>query len=59
MSTKALIALVLALVIAVLASQTLYTVHQTERAILLEFGNLVEDDPYALEVTDRARCEEV
>jgi len=44
MSTKALIALVLALVIAVLASQTLYTVHQTERAILLEFGNLVEDD---------------
>ena len=44
MSTKALIALVLALVVVVMASQTLYTVHQTERAILLEFGNLVEDD---------------
>ena len=44
MSFKALVALVLILVIVALANQALYKVHETERAILLEFGNLIEGD---------------
>ena len=44
MSLKALVGLVIVLAVVVLASQSLYRVHETERAILLQFGNLVEDD---------------
>ena len=44
MSIKALVSLALALVVMVFASQALYKVHETERAILLEFGNLVDAD---------------
>lgn len=44
MSMKALVALVILLVAVVLGSQAVYKVHETERAILLEFGNLVEAD---------------
>ena len=44
MSMKALIGLVLVLAIVVVASQSLYRVHETERAILLQFGNLVQAD---------------
>ena len=44
MSMKALIGLVIVLAIVIVASQSLYRVHETERAILLQFGNLVEAD---------------
>jgi len=44
MSMKALVGLVIVLAVVVLASQSLYRVHETERAILLQFGNLVESD---------------
>ncbi|NKC00231.1 MAG: protease modulator HflC [Pseudomonadales bacterium] len=44
MSTKTLIGIVLILAAVALASSTLYRVHATERAILLQFGNLVEAD---------------
>lgn len=44
MSMKALVGLVIVLVAVVLASQSLYRVHETERAILLQFGNLVQAD---------------
>ena len=44
MSAKTLIGLIVILVAALVASGALYTVHQTERAILLEFGNMVEAD---------------
>ncbi len=44
MSMKTLIGLVIVLVAVVLASQSIYRVHETERAILLEFGNLVKGD---------------
>jgi membrane protease subunit HflC len=44
MSMKTLVGLVIVLAVVVLASQSLYRVHETERAILLQFGNIVEDD---------------
>ena len=44
MSMKALIGLVIVLAIVIAASQSLYRVHETERAILLQFGNLVQAD---------------
>ena len=44
MSAKSLIGLLLVLGLALLASASLFRVHETERAILLEFGNLVEGD---------------
>ncbi len=44
MSMKALVGLVLVLVIVVIASQSLYRVHETERAILLQFGSMVQSD---------------
>jgi len=44
MSMKALVSLVIVLVAVVLVSQSLYRVHETERAILLQFGNLVQAD---------------
>ncbi|MEM9620114.1 MAG: protease modulator HflC [Pseudomonadota bacterium] len=44
MSMKALVAIVILLVAVVLGGQAVYKVHETERAILLEFGNLIEAD---------------
>jgi len=44
MSMKALIGLVIVLAIVIAASQSLYRVHETERAILSQFGNLVQAD---------------
>ncbi|MEQ8690215.1 MAG: protease modulator HflC [Pseudomonadales bacterium] len=44
MSSKALIGLLLVLGAVLLASASLFRVHETERAILLQFGNLVEAD---------------
>lgn len=44
MSARTLIGLVIILVAIGLASQTLFRVHETERGILLQFGNLVESD---------------
>ena len=44
MSTKSLVAILLILGIVLLASASLFRVHETERAILLQFGNLVEGD---------------
>ncbi|MFT7652892.1 MAG: membrane protease subunit HflC, partial [Candidatus Azotimanducaceae bacterium] len=44
MSTKSLIGLLLLLGVGLLASASLFRVHETERAILLQFGNLVEGD---------------
>jgi len=44
MSMKALVVLVIALIVVVVGSQSFYTVHETERAILLQFGNLIESD---------------
>jgi len=41
---RALVALVILLAAVVLGSQSLYVVHETERAILLQFGNLVQAD---------------
>lgn len=44
MSTKTLIGIVLILAAVALASASLYRIHETERGILLQFGNLVEAD---------------
>jgi len=44
MSAKTLVGLVIVLVAIGLASQSLFRVQETERAILLQFGNLVESD---------------
>lgn len=44
MSMRTLIGLIVILVVVVLASASLYRVYETERAILLQFGNLVEAD---------------
>lgn len=44
MSTKSLVGLLIVLAAVLLASASLFRVHETERAILLEFGNLVEGD---------------
>ena len=44
MSFRALVGLVLVLLAVLLGGQALYRVHETERAILLQFGNLVEAD---------------
>lgn len=44
MSTKTLIGIILVLAAVALASSTLYRVQETERAILLQFGNIVEAD---------------
>lgn len=44
MSMKTLVGLAIVLVAVVLLSQSLYRVHETERAILLEFGNLIDGD---------------
>lgn len=44
MSMKALVALVIALIVVVVGSQSVYKVHETERAIMLQFGNLVQSD---------------
>lgn len=44
MSMKTLVGLVVVLAVVILASQSLYRVHETERAILLQFGNLIQGD---------------
>ncbi len=44
MSMKALVGLVLVLVAVLIGSQALFKVRETERAILLQFGNLVRAD---------------
>ncbi len=44
MSAKTLVGLVIILVAVGLASQALFRVQETERAILLQFGNLVQSD---------------
>ncbi|NOX49471.1 MAG: protease modulator HflC [Gammaproteobacteria bacterium] len=44
MSMKMLVGLFIALMLVLLISQSAYTVHATERAILLQFGNLEEGD---------------
>jgi membrane protease subunit HflC len=44
MSARTLVGLVIILVAIGLASQALFRVHETERGILLQFGNLVESD---------------
>lgn len=44
MSARTLVGLVIILVAIGLASQSLFRVHETERGILLQFGNLVESD---------------
>ena len=44
MSTKSLIGLIIVLVLIVVGSQAFYKVHETQRAILLEFGNLIDGD---------------
>ncbi len=44
MSMRALVVLVVLLVAVVLGSQAVYKVHETERAILLEFGEMVKAD---------------
>lgn len=44
MSIKMLIGLIVVLAVVVLASASLYRVYETERAILLQFGNMVEAD---------------
>ena len=44
MSARTLVGLVIVLVGVGLASQALFRVHETERAILLQFGNLVGFD---------------
>ncbi|MEM7077807.1 MAG: protease modulator HflC [Pseudomonadota bacterium] len=44
MSMKTLVGLIIVALIVLVGSQALYRVHETERAILLEFGNLVEGD---------------
>jgi len=44
MSARTLVGLVIILVVVGLASQALFRVHETERGILLQFGNLVEAD---------------
>ena len=44
MSTRMLVFLVVALLIVLLGSQSIYRVHETERAILLQFGDVVEPD---------------
>ena len=44
MSTRLLIVLILGIVIVAVGAQSLYRVHETERAILLQFGNVVDPD---------------
>ena len=44
MSAKSLVGLLLILGLVLLASASLFRVHETERAILLQFGNLIEGD---------------
>ena len=44
MSTRSLVGLFVLVAAVMLASLALYRVHETERAILLQFGNMVEDD---------------
>lgn len=44
MSMKMLVGLIIVAGLVLLGSQALYKVHETERAILLEFGNLIEGD---------------
>ncbi len=44
MSTRMLLVLVLAFVIVLVGAQALYRVHETERAILLQFGNVIDGD---------------
>ncbi|MBX3707216.1 MAG: protease modulator HflC [Pseudomonadales bacterium] len=44
MNTRSLILAVLAVVVIVVANNSIYTVHQTERAILLRFGAVQEAD---------------
>ena len=44
MSTKSLVALFIVLIGAVVVSASVFKVHETERAILLQFGNLIDGD---------------
>ena len=44
MSFKALVGLVIVLLAVFITSQSLYRVHETERSILLQFGNMVDED---------------
>lgn len=44
MSAKSLVGLLLILGVVLVASASLFRVHETERAILLQFGNLIEGD---------------
>ena len=44
MSNKSLIALIVAVVVAIVAWNSFYIVSQTERAVMLRFGRVVQDD---------------
>ena len=44
MSNKSLIALIVGVVLALVAWNSFYIVAQTERAVLLQFGRIVEPD---------------
>lgn len=44
MSTRTLVVLLIALIVVLAASASLYRVHETERAILLQFGELIDGD---------------
>ena len=44
MSNKSLIALIAAVVLAIVAWNSFYIVSQTERAVLLQFGRVVQAD---------------
>ena len=44
MSTRTLVVVLIALIVVLVASASLYRVHETERAILLQFGELVDPD---------------
>ena len=44
MSMKSLVGLIIVLLLVVLGSQSLFRVHETERAILLQFGEIMRAD---------------
>jgi len=44
MSNKSLVALIVCVVLAVVAWNSIYIVSQTERAVLLQFGRVVQAD---------------
>ena len=58
MSNKSLVALIVAVVVGIVAWNSFYIVSQTERAVLLRFGRVVQADvqPGDGSLTARARC---